>query len=442
MRKVFENNTFAADIKWVLILLKQLDEELSQETTNLMKQIILDSIIAQSDNGQIYKIADFSRMYLETNSNLANIVFTTILKLAEDEMNHQKFNANYLKSKSKNEEFVFIPNMKKHLRGIDHHFNASNDEQGYESKKEKIIQDYLFDEMPAVFSEFNLDNYDIQMLCAVSNSGLSLANNQLYMVIRKIIIGMIGIAEQADHENNVFHIIGTFAEHDVIRLLQREIGKNKEACEKAFEILFDDIDFSKIKRDIVDFYLDVFSMFISYYFDAYQTKEQRTDLEEKINGLEKRINTIDNSYVRTELTQAAALIDTKFYADWSKCVTSYSEKDKRFLNQQYAKYGHYHLEHFLYTLYQMHIRELLPEILLSVEKVFTNSKTEDKNLFSTVISKQQWIVNIIILDAYLYNSDRIKEDEELSNAYIHILELMIELNNEKAAVLLDEFLIH
>lgn len=132
--------------------------------------------------------------------------------------------------------------------------------------------------------------------------------------------------------------------------------------------------------------------------------------------------------------KAIALIDTKFYADWSNCVTSYSERDKRFLNQQYEKYGHYHLEHFLYTLYQMYMKEMLPEILLSVEKVFTNSISEDNGMFSNVISEQQWIVDMI-LDAFLYNSDEIKEDEKLSNAYIHILEIMIELNNEKAAVL-------
>ena len=78
--------------------------------------------------------------------------------------------------------------------------------------------------------------------------------------------------------------------------------------------------------------------------------------------------------------------------------------------------------------------EMLPEILLSVEKVFTNSISEDNGMFSNVISEQQWIVDMI-LDAFLYNSDEIKEDEELSNAYIHILEIMIELNNEKAAVL-------
>lgn len=347
-----------------------------------------------------------------------------------------------MKSKSETGEFEFVPNMKKHLRGVDLHFYGRDDERGYESKKEKIIQDYLLKELPGDFSVFNLSNYDIRMLCAVSNCGLSLVNPHLSMVIRQIILCMIDIFGQEDRDNNVFHIIGTFAEHNVIRLFQREICKDKEVCEKAYEILFDDIDFGKFKRGMVEFYLEVFRTFISYYFDAYQMKEKRIGIEQKIKTLENRINTIDNYYARKELTQAVALIDSKFYVDWRKCMTSYSEKDKRFLNQQYAKYGHLHLENFLYTLYQMNIKELLPEILLSVEKVFVNSNSENKDMFSGVILKQQCIVDAVILDAYLYNSDEIKEDEELTKAYIHILEMMIELNNEKAAILKDEFLIH
>ena len=442
VRKLFENNTFVADINWIPILLKQLDVELSQETSKLIRGIILDSIVAQSDNGQIQKIADFSRVYLETNSNLANSVFITIMRLAENEMNHKKFNEECLKSKFGNGEDEFVQDKKKYAIGGDCDFKEDNAKQEYESNREKIIQDYLLDEVPVDLPELNLNNYDIRMLCATSNCGLSLDNNSLYIVIRKIILSMIDIDAQADCDNDIAHIIGSFAKYDVIRLFQREIGKNKENCEKVYEILFDGIDFSKFKSDIVEFYLEIFSIFVSYYFDAYKMKKYRTDLEEKIKVLEKRINAIDNSYVKTELTQAVALLDSKFYADWSKCVTSYSEKDKKFLNQQYEKYGHYHLEHFIYTLYQMHLKELLPEILLSVEKVFANSISENGDKFSSVISKQRWIVDKLILDAYFYNSDEIKEDEELSNAYIHILEIMIELNNEKAAVLLDEFLIH
>ena len=46
---------------------------------------------------------------------------------------------------------------------------------------------------------------------------------------------------------------------------------------------------------------------------------------------------------------------------------------------------------------------------------------------------------LLILDAYFYNSAEIKKDKELSDAYIHIPDMITKLNNEKAALLLDEF---
>ena len=101
-----------------------------------------------------------------------------------------------------------------------------------QSKKEKIIQDYLLERLSADHLEFDLNNYDIRMLCAVSNCGLTLTNSHFYMVIRQIILGMINNAGQGDRHNNVFRIIGAYAEHNVIRLFQREIGKEKDTCDR------------------------------------------------------------------------------------------------------------------------------------------------------------------------------------------------------------------
>lgn len=38
---------------------------------------------------------------------LAQAVFNTIIKLSEDQMEHQKYNANYLKVSKKDKEFIF-----------------------------------------------------------------------------------------------------------------------------------------------------------------------------------------------------------------------------------------------------------------------------------------------------------------------------------------------
>ena len=47
-----------------------------------------------------------------------------------------------------------------------------------------------------------------------------------------------------------------------------------------------------------------------------------------------------------------------------------------------------------------------------------------------------------IRDSFITYSDKIKQDQELIEAYEDILEILINLNYEQAAVILDEFRIH
>ena len=281
--------------------------------------------------------------------------------------------------------------------------------------------------------------YDV---CHVANCGITLQDGLFYEVIKQIILCFIEIEYQADCDNSAFQIIGTFSKYDVVHFFQREICADQESFDRVISLLFDGIDFDKFSRETIELYLDVFCSFVSRYFDAYQDNKLRELIEKKIKILETNILAINNPSVRIGLTQAVAMIDHKFYGDWSKCNTSYSEKDKRFLNQQYGKYGHHHFRSFLMTLYQMHIKELLPDILISVETVFSNCEKEKSWDYEKIICEHQSIVDKLILDAYVFHSDAIKKDEDLSNAYMHLLEMLIRLNSEKAAVLLDEFLIH
>mgnify|MGYP000868521922 FL=1 len=310
------------------------------------------------------------------------------------------------------------------------------------SQREVIIQKYLYEEEACDFTHFTLDDYDIRMLCHVANCGITLQNGLFYEVIKQIILCFIEIEYQADCDNSAFQIIGTFSKYDVVHFLQREICADQESFDRVISLLFDGIDFDKFSRETIELYLDVFCSFVSRYFDAYQDNKLRELIEKKIKILETNILAIKNPSVRIGLTQAVAMIDHKFYGDWSKCNTSYSEKDKRFLNQQYGKYGHHHFRSFLMTLYQMHIKELLPDILISVETVFSNCEKEKSWDYEKTVCEHQSIVDKLILDAYVFHSDAIKKDEDLSNAYMNLLEMLIRLNSEKAAVLLDEFLIH
>lgn len=89
----------------------------------------------------------------------------------------------------------------------------------------------------------------------------------------------------------------------------------------------------------------------------------------------------------------------------------------------------------------MHIDELLPEILISIKNSFQNAKSE-RNKFKKSVKEQEVVIQLIILKSFITHSDKIKQDQELIEAYEDILEILIDLNYEYAAVILDEFRIH
>ena len=69
------------------------------------------------------------------------------------------------------------------------------------------------------------------------------------------------------------------------------------------------------------------------------------------------------------------------------------------------------------------------------------AKKSDKRFANTVKENKNYI-SLIITDAFLNHSDAIKSDEDLTNSFETILQLLISLNFESAAVILDEFRIH
>lgn len=97
---------------------------------------------------------------------------------------------------------------------------------------------------------------------------------------------------------------------------------------------------------------------------------------------------------------------------------------------------------FLQTIYQLRIEELLPHILISLNEVFAEAIHEDKVKFAKFTTEVRWILDMLVLKAFVYQSDDIKNDNELARAFEGVLQSMVELDNPKAAVISDEFRIH
>ena len=441
IEKLFSNGSFLADTALMPVLLNQLENDVAIGIKNKIKKIVLDCLMYKGQHGVIDEMAKYVKRYLANHETLAQAVFNTIIKLSEDQMEHQKYNANYLKVSKKDKEFIFNPNMQPKLSGIDRYIK-DDDGNCYTSREEEIIDRYLLQEESLEIDVFDMSNYDISTICYVANCGLNFTNESFRMVIHEILLCVIDIWKYTKRNYNAHEIFDVYQEHEIIELFQREMIQTQDDAKMAIDILFEEIDFTKFTTDTIEFYQDIFGNFLCEFFDSYVDSKRRNICKKKILYIEKKVNDIDEEYVRIQLYKSLMLSVTRYCTgDWSKIKTNYSYVDKQFLNKQFTKYGKYHIKELLRTIYQMHMDELLPEILISIRNSFQNAKSE-VNKFKKSIREQEAIVQLIILKSFITYSDKIKQDQELIEAYEDILEILINLNYEQAAVILDEFRIH
>ena len=436
VNKIFMHQSYIAEVNLVIALWGQLNKNINIDLKHRILLMILESIINDENSGLINQITEFTKLFLAQNKNYAYGIFNTIVMLAEDEMNHQKYNAKFIKESNNDKEYKFVPNMVPKLRGVDR-WLRDNKENEYKNKKSQIIQDYLYDGKNVDFSKFDISNYDIDILCNIACCGLDTEDETFAMIINSIVKCMI----QIWHKNS--EIIDIFQEYKVSSCLQSELNIIGRNSQNVYDILFKDIDFSIFTKKTMEFYEDVLSGFLTAYVDGFRENGKRDDIEKKIRILETYVNGIPEEYVRNTLERRLFLCKGR-YSRWdvSKVKAEYSYKDKCFLNAQIAKYGYNHIADVLYTIYLLNINELLPEILTSISSCFTKALKDDKEQFVKEIKYSQIIVDMIILNSFIFYSDKIKRDEKLISAYEDILLSLIETKNEKAAVLLDEFRIH
>lgn len=440
--KIFNNGSYVSNVNLIGQLWEQLSKDIDCSHKEHILSIMLESILDDGHNGFIGQVSTSVVSFLRLNKKHAKRFFATIIKLAEDEMNHQRFNAEYIKVNRDDSEFEFVPNMAPRLRDVDHYI-TEREEEPYENQKDMIIKNYLFNDCEVDISDFDIDNYDIGIMCQLPQCGLNMEDENFSNIIRKIVRCMIRIWHANIHERRAHEIIDTFKEHTVSSYFQYELNLSGRDVAPVYDVLFKDIDFSKFTKDTVEFYEDIFGGFLSSYVDGFREKGKRSDIETKIYKLEKYIEQIPVEWVRTELEKSLFLCATK-YSRWdvNKVKAEYSYKDKSFVNKQICKYGTSHLRDVLNTVYMLNIDELLPDILLSIGLCINNAVSNNKNQFFKDLQDAQPIVDMIILKTFVKHSDEIKKDVKLVGAYEDILISLTEVRSEKAAVLLDEFRIH
>lgn len=438
----FSMQSFIFEYSYSLVLFSQVDTNVSQSIKEQIKKLILDLLLYKGQDGIVRQIAHYAKVYLITNQQLAKSVFNTICKFAEDEMNHQKFNAKYRKK----ENFEFLPNIQAKLLGVDSYIE--NDKRTkYKSQKDEIIIEYLYNNTTLDLVNFDMDDYDISTMCYAINCGLSLYDSNFTVIVNKVFKSMITIWKVIDNNHNSHKILGVYQLFEIMEFFQREITASESRRTIVLDILFRDVDFSMFTNETIEFYLEVFGVLLSEYFDSHSNKDKRGNCEDIIFELESRIAEINKEQVKVQLYKSLILSITRYggSGDWSKCPSGYSYLDKQFLNSLFSKYGRFHLKEMLETIYKLRLDELLPEILLSVRDAFKNIVPTNKfysETFEGIVKEKKRIVLSLITKAYLNFSNIIKDDYDLTESFEEILEMLIEINYEEAATILDEFRVH
>ena len=447
IRAIFENEGFNFDYELIIGLIKQLDVDIDISVKNEIKQLVFDFVRYHGPNGVIYTISNIIRHYLRSNSKLSILIFNTLVKLAEDEMLHQLYNAEYInghKELFEDKSFYFIPNGQASLKGVDYYLSQNKDEK-YESCREEIIKDYLYDERMLDLSKFDITKHDIQILCYAINCGVSLNDPYIFDVTKQTILQIIQIWHNDKGKFSSHDILDTYCEGQILDFLKYELIHN--GADNVFKLMFEGVDFDNFTVNTIQFYQRILSATVPCYFDSYNNPSMRFECQNIMKKLEEIISSITNDFVKNELTKSLIMFIPEFemMGDWSKCVTQYSYADKMFLSEMFEKYGGEHLEDLFLTIYKLHIKQLLPEILIPLNIAIINSKElnkQKKQHFEKIIEDNKTILLIIVSKSYFEFNKEIKADVKTTEAYENILEIMIELNYQEAALLLDEFRVH
>lgn len=442
----FNNGSFIFENRLVHILFKQIENEIEENVKKRIEKLIIDCILYNQQHGVIYEISTYAKLYLKTNKNLSQAVFNTIAKLAQDEINHQKYNWYYLKPVKNGKEIDFIPNLYRKLSGVDYQMRQ-NGEVGYESNEDEIIRDFLYEKKELNLKAFDINNYDINLLCNAFNFGASLEDSIIQLIAKSIIQTMINIWHVHKKEHISHEIIDFYSQYEFIEFLRNELVKNIISAKKVLSLLFEDINFEKFTKDTFDFYESIFGILLVVFFDSHGERHVRNKCTDIIDLLEVELLKIENIRVRNTLLKTIILSPISNYSrsDWSKCKADYSYIDKVYLNRKISSYGYLHINETLNVIHKLHYYKLLPEIVISMNNVFVKANdyySNDTSYISKVIFDNKQSILQILYSAYVDFSDQIKRDKEMTAAFENILEIIVERGHEEFAVILDEFRIH
>ena len=434
VEKLFNSESFVFDISLSKVLFAQVEYSLNDGIKAKLLHLMVDCILYRGHHGIINQLSTQFKDYLVTNKVLAKSIFNTIVAISEDEMRRHLHNADqvYLKDSS----YEYTPNMQEPPDWIENKVIESGIPL-YKKKREDIIDAFLIKEIEKDYSHWTIDKCEIETLCYVINCGLDFKDRDFAYVFSQLFPAMIRCCKVSEH----YKFLDYSSKREVINFLAQYLTTQGD-IEDALTVMFKSIDFTDITHDGLEVFNEIGAYFLLSYFDSYQKLSTRRLLERNILKIEKCILTLSEKWVKQELSRMLLLSFPQYVMeDLNKLQTSYSYVDKAFLVDIWSRYGHEHFVELINIIYQLHIPQLLPEVIIAIYESLVRFKGDQQELKQKVKAVES-ILNVIITKAFLEFSDKIKDDTKLLTAYEGILEVLVSVGVKEAAVILDEFRVH
>ena len=372
--------------------------------------------------------------YLECNQALAKCILNTVIGLSEDVMDHAMYNSRKL---NEDEFHRYIPNRCRLPFYADGLITPR-----YKTKKKTVENKYLFNEEEREYSSFLIDKCEIGFLCNIVFCGVDLDDPNFYMVLKKLFIEIMTIMASCDDYSDFLPV------ENILRLqLYIENGFRIEKYKTIFRLIFDDINFTSFSQRNYEFYKQLTSFLISSYFDGYNDeKKQRDNIKEICKELEIRLKEIKDEKVFERMVCLLFMNDRMFdFCDLNSINTSFTLFDKKFLCDIWNKYGADNFIGMMSTIYNFHINELLPDVLLPINNAIKNLDSDNFSVLIRAYNQLNPIFNCLLSNAYFNYSKEIKQNRQFCSAYKNILNSIIELGEKTslfklANVLSDLFL--
>ena len=366
-------------------------------------------------------------------------IFNTIINLAIDRVNEQKWYYNQLIAKNLIDDSEFIPNISLQL-SLNDDLIEENRLLKFESKKDSIIHDILHNGKLDWNYENNDSDLDLNTILNVFRLNISIRNPHMLFVFRKTTKYLIQtISDIGIYNYKIYQCDSYDLEDYTSNLSSLEFGDFK----LGLDILIDCISECKYSDKIFNLFDNCFNCLASLYFDYFNKRELRNNLKNKINYLETILkkyvneNKIDESFFRVLILSPGHYVK---WDAWDGCQTDYNDySDKTFLIKLYEDYGYLDLNRFLKSIHMFKYEKLMPEIIKPMSKVLSLLDAKNQELLAGEISEHHHAFVQFISEAYCNNRAIIKKEDELCNSFEKILNILAAYNVVEAAVILVEF---